>query len=66
MAIITLPRSALKEINDQYVKIEIPEESLIIKKINWKVLEAARGILKHVNIDPLEYQKKCRDEWDRI
>jgi hypothetical protein len=66
MTVITLPRSAIKEMNDKYVKIEIPEKELIVKKISGNVLEAARGILKDYKIDPMEYQKKCRDEWDRI
>lgn len=66
MAIITLPKNAVKEMNDKYVKIEIPEEKLIGRKINWDVVEATRGILKDYKIDPLKYQRKCRDEWDRL
>lgn len=66
MPIVTLPKEAVKEMNDKYVRIEIPEEKLIRRKINWDVVEAARGILKDYKIDPLEYQRKCRDEWDRL
>ncbi|OPX33540.1 hypothetical protein B1H10_05655 [candidate division KSB1 bacterium 4484_188] len=65
MAIITLPRSAIKEISDKYVKLEIPEEKFPIHKINLGVLKKARGLLKDTKIDPLKYQRKSRSEWDR-
>ncbi len=66
MAIITLPRSAIKELSEKYVKLEIPEKKLPIKKINLDVLAKTRGLLKNYKIDPLKYQRKCRDEWDRL
>jgi hypothetical protein len=67
MPIITLPRKSVKEINDEIVKIEINKEDLeqIKKQINWQVVEGAKGILKEKEIDPLEYQKNARKDWDR-
>ncbi len=67
MPILTLPRNSVKEINDEIIKIEIKKEDLeqLKKEINWQVVEQAKGILKDKNIDPLEYQKNARKEWDR-
>ena len=67
MPILTLPRKSVKEINDEIVRIEIKKEDLeqIKNDINWKAVEQAKGILKDKNIDPIEYEKNVRKEWDR-
>ncbi len=65
MAVLILPKSVVKEINDKYVTVEISEESIKIKGTKkWDSIEKARGILKNYDIDPIEYQKKCREEWE--
>lgn len=59
-------------------KIEIPKmvlEGLLGHKIgaapqakkrtNWSEIKKLRGAWKNMKIDPMEYQKKIRAEWDR-
>ena len=67
MPILTLHRKSVKEINDKIVKIEINEKDLeqIKKQIDWQIVENAKEILKDKNVEPLEYQKNARKDWDR-
>ncbi len=66
MSTLILPRSAIQILNDDYVKVEIPEDSKELSRVktNWDVVEKSRGILKERKIDPVEYQRKVRDEWN--
>lgn len=62
MAIITLPRSSVKEINDKYVKIEIPEK-IPQSYADLKTIKKTRGILKSKKQSLLKYVEKTRAEW---
>ncbi|MBU2446231.1 MAG: hypothetical protein KJ666_11785 [Bacteroidetes bacterium] len=64
MSVIILPKKNIKEINDNTVLVEIPDDKDEIKKRRKKVLEECLGILKDWDIDPVEYQRKLRSEWD--
>ena len=67
MSIITLPRSAIKELSDKYVIIEIPKSDLETSFADLINIKNAKGILKEKKInDLLKYVKKSRDEWDRL
>lgn len=35
------------------------------KRTNWAEIRKLRGAWKNMKIDPIEYQKKIRSEWDR-
>ena len=65
MSIITLPRSAVKEITDEYVIVEISENIEPLADINLDVIKSAFGLLKGREVDPLDFQRELRDEWDR-
>ncbi len=49
MTLITLPRSVIKEMNDEYIKIELLEDIIPKKRINKDVLKNARGMGKIMN-----------------
>lgn len=67
MSIITLPRSAIKELSDKYVKIEIPIGDLEPSYADLKNIKNAKGILKEKKIDALlKYVNKSRNEWDKL
>jgi hypothetical protein len=64
---IIVPKKMIKEINDEIVSVEVPTDSLYAMKhrINWANIEKAKGLLKKLDIDPMEYQKKSRKEWEK-
>lgn len=62
MKIITLPRESLIYMDKEKIMVEIPDKYQ--KKINMKNINEARGIWKDKNINPVDYQKKIRSEWD--
>ena len=66
MATLILAKSAIRTLNADYVKVEIPENPKdgTVMKQNWDTIEKSRGILKDKKIDPLEYQNMARDEWN--
>ncbi len=66
MSIITLPRSAIKELSDKYVKIEFNEDEIPYKTIDKKNIQQAFGILNEMKMDPMKFQRKLRSEWDRV
>lgn len=39
-------------------------KKLSLKKIDYRKVEAAKGILKEKMLDPVEEQRKLRKEWD--
>ena len=61
MPILTLPKESLIYMDKKKIEIDVPEK--IIKKINMKNIRNAQGILKNKQINPLEYQRKARNEW---
>ena len=62
MSILTLPREALIYLDNEKIEIEIPENYK--KQINIENIQKSRGIWKDKKIDPVDYQKKIRAEWD--
>ncbi len=62
MTILTLPRDALIYMDKEKIEVEIPDYK--IKKLNMKNINNARGIFKSKNVNPLEFQKKVRAEWE--
>ncbi|MCF6269088.1 MAG: hypothetical protein L3J41_05210 [Melioribacteraceae bacterium] len=65
MSIITLPRSAVKEITDEYIKVEINETFETLIETDLDVINSTFGLLKGREIEPLKFQRKMRDEWNR-
>lgn len=65
MAVIILPRSAIKELNDDHVTIEIPDEKLLISYANLEIVRATRGLLRSKKKKLLHYLEQSRAEWDR-
>jgi len=66
------------KIQGDKITIEIPKkilEGLLIhkkkkihiapKRTNWAEIRKLRGAWKNMKIDPLEYERKIRAEWDR-
>jgi len=67
MSIITLPRSAVKEINDEYIKVEIPIKESKISYSQISEILNTKGILSDKKAKEwLKELKKDRDNWDRI
>jgi thiazole synthase ThiGH ThiG subunit len=66
MTVITLPRSAIKEMNDKYVKIEIPDDKVTLTYADIEAIKKTRGLLKDKKSDLLNYIKKSREEWNRL
>ncbi len=67
MSIITLPRSAVKEINDEYVMVEIPNYKSEIKYSQLPEIIKARGsISKEKAQEWLKEVETMRKEWDRL
>ncbi len=64
MPTIILPKSAITELNSEYVKVQLPDEYKQKKLRDWNGLNNARGILKKYKFDPIEYQNKSREEWE--
>jgi len=64
MSVIIVPKKNVTEIDDQNILVEIPDIENELKKRKKKALEDCYGILKNWNIDPVEYQRKLRAEWD--
>ncbi len=65
--IITLPRNALKYLDDEKIEIEIDNkqmENIKPFKPDIKAIQEASGILSRLDIDGKEYQKQIRAEWD--
>ncbi|MCX7610967.1 MAG: hypothetical protein N2043_05195 [Ignavibacterium sp.] len=62
--IITLPKEALKYLDDKIIQIEIDEEVLLKSNLKQR-LNIAKGILKNHLVDGLDYQLKIRKEFDR-
>jgi len=62
MTILTLPRDALIYMDKEKIEVEIPDYK--IKNLNMKNINNARGIFKFKNVNPLEFQKKVRAEWE--
>ncbi len=61
--LITLPKSALKYLDDKIIRIEVDDDLL---KKNLKSKSVARAkILKKYNIDEAEYQKQIIEELER-
>ena len=48
--------------DNEKIEIEISEE--LLKKIKYENIRNAKGILKGKGINPLDFQKKIRAEWD--
>ncbi|MBU2447147.1 MAG: hypothetical protein KJ666_16460 [Bacteroidetes bacterium] len=65
MAVVILPRSALIEMNDKIIKVELPEDNLEELERKISAIESTYGIWKKKKIDPIEYQKRIRKEWDK-
>ena len=68
MPVIELSKEYLLDMDDKKIRVQIPKS--ILKKIQSPKktktdIMSAQGILKNWKIDPVEYQKKIRDEWDR-
>ena len=64
MSVLILPRSALIEINENTIKVEIPDEQPDDIKTKIAALEATYGILEDKHIDPLEYEWNMRNSWN--
>ena len=62
--VITLPIKAIREIGDDYVKIDVSKTELSQIQIDWKALKRYYGSLKNAYPSPLEYQQERRAEWD--
>lgn len=59
--ILEIPKKILEGIL-WYKKIEQPQ---VKKRTNWTVIESLYGIWKNKDIDPMEYERDIRAEWDR-
>ncbi|MBI4727461.1 hypothetical protein HY768_09650 [candidate division TA06 bacterium] len=50
-----------------WINIKIPVSSLVpgrqSSKIDWHVLDKARGLWKHRRLDGLAFQRRIRAEW---
>lgn len=66
MAVITLPRSAIKELNDEYVRIELPDKIVLTSYNDLEIVKNTRGLLKKKKKRLLRYLEKSRVEWDRL
>ncbi|BDQ02587.1 hypothetical protein [Ignavibacterium sp.] len=62
--IITLPKDALKYLDDKIIKVEI-NEKLLNKNRKISDVKKAKGILKKYLMDGTEYQNKVRKELER-
>ncbi|MCX6152354.1 MAG: hypothetical protein NTX22_17645 [Ignavibacteriales bacterium] len=64
---IIVPKKMIKEINDEIVSVELQANSIeeIKHTTNWGNIEKAKGILKKTDIDPIDYQVKSRNEWEK-
>ncbi len=64
MPVITLPRSAIKELTQDTVVIDIPSD--IVKKsyLDRPAFIAARGLLKNKKEQWLSYLDDVRSEWN--
>ncbi|GEM_PF-3717626 len=62
--IVTLPKEALKYLDDKIIKVEI-DENLLKEEKKMLRIKKAKGILAKNQIDGLKYQKKIRKEYQR-
>lgn len=62
--IITLPKDALKYLDEKIIKVEI-DEKILLENDRLSRIKGAKGILKDLEVDGLEYQIKIREELDR-
>lgn len=70
---IMLPKDLQKAWKDAYVSVHTYRDKVVLegpapqkRKYNLAVWKKAAGILKHKRIpDPVEWQRKIRNEWDR-
>ena len=68
MPVIELSKDYLLNMDDKKIRVQIPER--ILKKINKtkkkkSELMALQGSLKNWDINPVEYQRNIRGEWER-
>jgi len=67
MTVITLPRSAIKEMNDEYIKVDIDLRKIRKAYGELEGIKNARGILKQKKVeDLLKSVEQSRSEWERI
>ncbi len=66
MAEITLPREVIKELNDEYIRIELPDELLLISYADLEIIKSTCGLLKNRKKKLLRYLEQSRSEWDRL
>jgi hypothetical protein len=67
MSKITLPRSAVKEINDEYVMIELPNHRHEIVNSQLSEIKKAWGSISKEKADEwLKELEQMRAEWDRL
>lgn len=62
--IITLPKDALKYLDEKIIKVKI-DEKIISENDRLNNIKNAKGILKNFGIDGVEYQIKIREKFDR-
>ena len=63
MSIVTLPKKNLKYIDDDIIKVDIPADILDKDKLS-AAIKNTTGIWKNKKIDPAEYQRQIRNEWN--
>jgi len=66
MPVVELSKDCLLEINDKNIKIELQDKLIkqlkLTSKKKKKGLSRLFGSLKKLKINPIEYQKKVREE----
>lgn len=64
---IILSRERLISMDEKNIVVDLPEkEPVKKKKVDYSIIERARGILKgRVKEDPVKYQRRIRSEWER-
>lgn len=69
MPIVELSKDYLLEVNNKNIKVKLPDKLIKQLKLDSKKkkkgLSRLFGSLKTLKINPVEYQKKVREEWER-
>ncbi|MGA1871436.1 MAG: hypothetical protein ACMUJM_23145 [bacterium] len=63
MSIVTLPKESLKYMDEEKIEVDIPDS--VLNKLTYasEIIKNTRGIWKNKDIDPRNYQKEIRSEW---
>jgi len=59
--VLEIPRKILEKVLNYKIKRQPKPQ----KRTDWLEIKKLRGVWKNMKIDPMEYEKKIRAEWDR-